>query len=232
MAKQKLIGNDGALYLVKDTSAELVGDVTQTLDELVDGDKASGDGAGFYRITALATALTTVFDFEGAKVGFYFYNDGTLVPAVGDKVKEMVLEVSAVPDASIKSFEIALTKDKIEMTTLPDDIKTYRMGRTDASGTLSGITRADNLDYLNAFLPLLSVAADGEITYSESTDGELILLGFLNEKDVTGGKRIAVIGKIAIENGNIKIVDNTAQEFSSNFSPVSGDRLQLIEILL
>ena len=83
MAKTRLIGNDGAVYLGT-VGTEKIGDATKTLDELVGGTAASGDGKGFYQVTAIASA-TTFFGWTEPEVGDYFYNSGTGVLATGDK---------------------------------------------------------------------------------------------------------------------------------------------------
>lgn len=227
-AKNLLIGNDGAIYIV-DGDTEVIGDGTKTLDEFTGGASGDGSGAGFYEVTSKATSSS---ELDELSVGQYFYNDGSLILVVGDNAKPIVLDATSTCDASLKSFELAMSKDKIEMTVLCDKIKTYRTGRTDVSGTLTGITSANDLRYLNPFLDVLEVAEDGTFTMSSQTDGVMYMLGFLNKEDVVGGKKIAVMGKIQLENGSISVADASAQEFSSSFSPVSGSKMNLIDIEL
>lgn len=228
MGKTRLVGNDGALYLQEEATA-FVGDGLKTLDELAGGAAASGAGKGFYQVSALAAS--SAFSWTDAEAKDYFYNDGTLVPAVGDECIPIALLASASEDTSIKSFELSLSKDKIDVTTLADKKqKTYRMGKADASGTLSGITTVGNDILKKRFMDVLDVASDGSFTMNRKTNDPLYFVGFLNDEEASGDTMIAVVGKIEIESGSLGASDGSAQEFSSGFSPSSGDRLQVINI--
>lgn len=230
MAKDRLIGNDGALYLTEQTS-EYSGDATKTLDEFAGGASASGKGKGFYQVTAIADA-SSVFNWSDPEVKDYFYNDGTLVLATGDKARPVCLLNSASEDTSIKSFEISLTKDKIDVTTLSDKVKTYRMGKVDASGTMTGITTISNMTVQKRFLDILSVSTAGAFTMNRKVNTPLFFVGFLNDEEVAGDTLMAVVGKIEIESGSLGATDGSAQEFSSGFAASSADRLQIITIAL
>lgn len=228
--KDRLIGNDGAIYLV-DEAAELVGNGTKTLDELVGGEAASGDGKGFYQVTAIASTGTK-FTWTDAEVKDYLYNDGTMAPADGDKLEPVALLEKVKEDTSIKSFEISLTKDKIDVTTIPDKVKTYRMGKTDASGTLNGITTISNDKIRAKFLDILKVSAAGAMTMTRKSSKPLLFVGFLNAEEIAGDTLVAVIGRVEIESTSLGATDGSAQEFSSGFAASSGDKLQLINIEL
>ena len=69
-AKNLLIGTDGAIYIV-DGDTELIGDGTETLDELVGGTSGDGGGAGFYEVTSKASSGS---ELDELSVGQYFYN--------------------------------------------------------------------------------------------------------------------------------------------------------------
>ncbi len=223
--KTRLIGNDGAIYL-KSIVVELVGDGIETLAGLL----TSGDGKGFYQVTGI-DETASVFDWVGAEVKDYFYNDGTLVPAAGDICIPVALLNDDAQDSSIKSFDISLTKDKIDVTTLSDKKqKTYRMGKADASGTMNGITSIGNDIVKSRFMDVLDVAADGTFTMNRKTDDELYFVGLLNKEETSGDTLVAVVGKIEIESGSLGASEGSAQEFSSGFGISSGDRLQTINI--
>lgn len=228
MAKDRLIGNDGAIYLTEEVTA-FVGDGTKTLDELATGTASSGKGKGFYRVEKMATSASA-FNWLDAQIGDYFYNDGTMKPKVGDDCLPIALLNSVSEDTSIKSFEISLTKDKIDVTTLPDKVKTYRMGKTDASGTMSGITSITNDKIRSRFIDSMKVSSAGAYTMSRKGNSPLFFVGFLNAEETAGDTLIAVVGKIEIENVSLGATDGSAQEFSSGFAPSSADRLQIINI--
>ena len=230
MTKDRLIGNDGALYIAEQVT-EYSGDATKTLDVLAGGASASGKGKGFYQVTAIASE-TSVFNWTGPEVKDYFYNDGSLVLATGDKARPICLLNSASEDTSIKSFEISLTKDKIDVTTLSDKVKTYRMGKVDASGTMTGITTISNTTVQERFLDILSVSTAGAFSMKRKTNSPLFFVGFLNDEEVAGDTLMAVVGKIEIESGSLGATDGSAQEFSSGFAASSADKLQIITIAL
>jgi len=226
--KDRLIGNDGAIYLLEEET-EFVGDDTKTLDEHAAGLVASGDGKGFYQVTKIADS-GSVFAWSGAMVGDYFYNDGKLKPIVGDACLPVALLNKVTEDTSIKGFEVALTKDKIDVTTIPDKVKTYRMGKTDANGTLNGITSVSNDMIRSRFLDNMKVSSAGAFTMTRKTDKPMLFVGFLNADEIAGDTLIAVVGRIEVENVSLGATDGSAQEFSSGFAASSGDKLQLITI--
>lgn len=230
-AKERLIGNDGAIYL-KSLAVEIVGGLlgTETLDELVGGTAGDGGGKGFYQVTTIGDTAT-YFAWDNPEIKDYFYNDGTGVLEAGDTAIPVVLLETDGEDTSIKSFDISLTKDKIDVTTIADrKQKTYRMGKVDASGTMSGITLIGNDLIKNRFLDIMTVSATGTFTMSRKTDDELYFVGYLNDEEISGDTLVAVVGKIEIESGSMGATDGSAQEFSSGFAPSSGDRLQVINI--
>jgi len=223
--KERLIGSDGAIYL-KSLASEIIGDGTSTLDELV----TNGKGKGFYQVTGIGE-LATFYTWDNPEVKDYFFNDGTGVLEAGDTAIPVILLENDNEDTSIKSFDISLTKDKIDVTTIADrKQKTYRMGKVDASGTMSGITMVENDLIKNRFLDILDVDTDGSFTMNRKTDDELYFVGYLNQEENSGDTVVAVVGKIEIESGSMGATDGSAQEFSSGFAPSSGDRLQLINI--
>lgn len=226
--KSRLVGNDGAIYLVDSAITELTGDATKTLDVLNSGTVGDGTGKGFYRITTLTATISEFW--ADVEVGDYFYDDGTLVLSTGNKVVPICLLNKVSEDTSIKGFEISLTKDKIDVTTLSDKVKTYRMGKVDASGSMSGITTIGDYTVQKRFLDILKVSDTGTFTMNRKTNSPLFFVGFLNDEDIKGDTLVAVVGKVEIESGAMGATDGSAQEFSSSFAPSSGDRLQIITI--
>jgi len=226
--KSRLVGNDGAIYLVDSAITELTGDATKTLDVLNSGTVGDGTGKGFYRITTLTATISEFW--ADVEVGDYFYDDGTLVLSTGNKVVPICLLNKVSEDTSIKGFEISLTKDKIDVTTLSDKVKTYRMGKVDASGSMSGITTIGDYTVQKRFLDILNVSDSGTFTMNRKTNSPLFFVGFLNDEDIKGDTLVAVVGKVEIESGAMGATDGSAQEFSSSFAPSSGDRLQIITI--
>lgn len=227
--KEPLIGTDGALFMATD-GTEYIGDGIKTLDELAGGTSGDGSGAGWYQVSALP--LTgSIFNWNEAQVDDYFYDNGSLLMVSGDKAIAYVLDVTASEDTSIKSFAVNFTKDKIDVTTLVNrKQKVYRPGRADASGTLEGITSVSNDTIRNKFMDVLTVSTTNTKTMIRKNDDPVFMLGFLNLEGITGDYKIAVVGKINLEGVNLGSTGEGSQDFSTAFSPASGDRLQLIKV--
>lgn len=230
----KLVGNDGFLS-TGEIGADLVGDGVKTLDVLVGG--GVGSGARFYQIQALGGASAISALNANFKVGDYFYNSGGLIPAVGDIVKKLPGFQDDEKNTSIKSFEISLTKDKIDTTTLTDSLKTYRMGRGDAAGTTTGVTRVGDNSFSSRFLTKISQQPDGTgTTIDRSTNAPIYFVGVLQGNLTSGETGVAIVGKVELESYNYNATDGSAQEFTTGFAPSasggSTEILQNVEIVV
>lgn len=220
----KLMGNDGYVVLGQ-IGDPFTGDATDSLDELAGGDAASGDGKGFYQVAAIAES-DSAFDWDDPEVGDYLWDDGTLVLATGDEA----IPLPKTPDGSVKSFEIPFTKDKIDTTVLIDRQKTYRMGKADASGTMTGVTKVGHEILSDRFLDRLDVASDGSKAMTRQVTTPAYFIGFLQGNEIPGEKMIAVVGRVDFESFSYGAQDGNAQEFNTGFAPVAGDRLQKVNI--
>jgi len=220
----KLIGNDGYVCL-GEVGTELVGDATDDLDDMIAG--GVGSGAGFYQVTAIATSLSE-FDWTDAEVGDYFWNDGTLVMATGDKCRAL----PKTANASIKNFEIPLSKDKIDTTVLTDAQKTYRMGKGDASGSMTGVTLIGDEIISDRFIDRMEVASDGTFTMHKMKNTPFYFVGFLQSDDTAGETMVAIVGKVEAESFRYGATDGQAQEFTTGFAPTAGDKFQKVNIAI
>lgn len=220
----KLIGNDGYVAL-GEVGSELIGDAIDDLDDLVAG--GVGSGKGFYQVTAIASS-STVFTWTSPKVGDYFWDDGLIVLATGDKVRAL----PKTADASIKSFEIPLSKDKIDTTVLTDSQKTFRMGKGDASGSMTGVTLIGNELLSDRFIDRLEVASDGTFTMNRMKNTPFYFVGFLQSDDTSGETMVAIVGKVEAESFRYGATDGQAQEFTTGFAPTAGDKFQKVNIAI
>jgi len=233
MAINKLIGNDGFLS-AQEVGADLVGDGLGDLDDLYAG--GVGSGARFYEIITVADSTSALTALNAAfRAGDYFYNDGSLVLSAGtlvtDTVKALPGLFEAEKNTSIKSFEITLSKDKIDVTTLTDDLKTFRAGRSDASGSLTGITEADENIFSDRFLTRVEGEPDGTSTsLTRATSDPMYFIGVLQKDESVGNKVIAIVGRVELEGFSYGAVDGSAQEFTSGFSPSASSTMQKVVV--
>ena len=226
-AIEKLIGSDGKLVTV-DFGTEVIGDGTQTLDELSGGDPDSGAGEGWWEITQISNDATA-FD-SNLVVGDLFWDDGSLVPddgttEEGEPDKARLLDETEKADVS--QFGIEINKAEIDVTTLSDDVKRYRAGKTDMTGSLEGITMLGETDdaggVINTFIRILEQASAGTVTVKEIDDSPLYIKGVI-QKNVSAGEKEAFIwAKVNLTSTSLGAGGEEAQNFSSNFRIAPGN---------
>jgi hypothetical protein len=219
MAKERLVGSDGKLVTVE-YDEEVTGDGIETLDELQGGSAASGDGAGWWEVTAIAAS--TAFD-SNLEVGDLFWDDGTLVLETGDKAKYLI----ETEQADVTSFNLELSKAEIDVTTLADDVRRYRTGKVDMTGSMEGITTLGETDaagwVLNNFIKVISQSSAGVVTKSPIDDNPIYIKGVL-QKDITNGEKEAFFwARINLLGSSLGASGEDAQNFSSSFRIAPGN---------
>lgn len=233
MTIEKLIGNDGYLAS-QEVGSDLIGDDISDLDALYGG--GVGSGARYYEVVALADSTSAITALNASfRIGDFFYNDGLLIPSLGTLQTDVV---RALPgwnqterDTSIKSFEITLSKDKIDVTTLTDDLKTYRMGRSDSAGSLTGVTEVSKNIFSDKFLTRVEQEPDGtNTTITRASNNPIYFVGVLQKDETVGEKVIAIVGRVELEGFNYTVADGSAQEFTSGFSVTAGSTMQKIVV--
>jgi hypothetical protein len=220
----RLIGEDGYVA-IGELGTELEGDSSSDFDTLVGG--GTGSGKGFYQLTAFTTASTYI-DWSEPEVTDYFYDDGTGIMNTGDKAR--ALPTTALD--SIKTFEIALSKTKIDVTTLVDKLMTYRMGKADAVGSMTGVTIVAEEILSDRFLDRMEVDNAGARTMNRRTDLPVYFVGYLQGEELSGETLVAIVGKVELENYTYGASLGSAQEFNTGFAPTAGDKLQKINVAI
>lgn len=219
MEAERLIGSDGKLVTV-DIDAEVIGDAAQTLDELAGGAAASGAGEGWWSITALAAV--SAFP-SGLVVGDLFWDDGTLVPATGDKCSYL----DETEKADIQSFSIEINKAEIDVTTLSDGVKRYRAGKTDMTGNMEGITTLGETDaagyIINNFIKVINQAAAGTVVVAAPNGSPIYIKGVIQKSTASGEKEAFIWAKVNILSSSLGASGEDAQSFTSNFRIAPGD---------
>lgn len=221
--KSTLIGNDGAVYLGERGSA-IAGGGADDLDTLA-GNGDVGSGAGIYQIAAMA-ATGSVFSWSDAEVGDYFWDDGTLVLATDDEVYAL----PTVEDATIKGWQISPSKSKVDTGVFKDKQKTYRMGKADMSGSVTGLMTADDFTLSDRFVERMTTASDGSKTKNAIKDDPFYVVLWLKHKAKSGEKRLAMVGRVEAENFEFSVQEDSADEFTCNIAPTTGDKIMMIEV--
>lgn len=216
---ERLIGSDGKLVTVELGTA-LDGDGTSTLDELAGGSPADGSGKGWYSISALAETSELP---DGLSVGDLFWDDGSLAPASGDSVQPL----TETEKSDISNFSIEINRAEVDVSTISDNVKRYRAGKTDMTGSLEGITEIGVTTaegyIINNFIRVIEQAADGTVTVSEVDDSPIYLKGVVQKSTVSGEKEAFIWAKVSILSTSLGAGGEDAQSFSGNFRVAPGD---------
>lgn len=224
MAKDRLIGSDGKLVTVS-YDDEIVADGTSDLDELAGGTSGDGSGEGWYEVTEISDG-TSAFD-SNLSVGDLFWDDGSLVPATGTGTNDKAKKLIETEKADIQSFSLEFSRAEIDVTTLSDDTKRYRSGKTDMSGSFEGLTTlgvTDETGYItDSFIRIISQASNGSVTVSQIDDDPLYIKGVI-QGDTSGGETEAFVwAKVTILSYSLSAGGEDAQSFSSNFRIAPGN---------
>jgi hypothetical protein len=166
---QKFTGDDGFIKKAA-FSTEIIGDGSTPLP--VPGVYLITDVAGVstFPAPALGGDAAAIGDILVLKTG------DSVTPAVGDDVVTLVLT----DQCDISSWTMEFTKEEIEVTTLCDDVKKYRAGKADMSGSMNGIFSAGISDATDGQLrQFIRIAKqDGDASFDSFSQQESILLAF------------------------------------------------------
>ena len=203
MAKERLVGSDGKLVTVK------LG--------------ASGDWtvAGWYVISEIADTGSAFA--AGFEVGdpIYLATDPEL--AATDEVQLMTEN----EQADITAFSLEISKAEIDVTTLSDEVRRYRTGKVDMTGSLEGIITLDETDaagwVINNFMKTIKQTAAATWTIAEADDSPIYIKGVLQKDTSAGEKESFFWAKVNLLGANLGASGEDAQSFSSNFRIAPGD---------
>jgi len=196
-AKDRLIGADASLYKMTFGSALATGTMTS---------------GSWYKIAAISG--TTVFA-AGYTVGDLFLGNGGTLSATNSAA----LATSTIV-ADCNGFEMAFSRDEIEVTVLADDVKKYRAGKADLSGTVNGINFISEMkkpnSIANRFFKTVSATAANVSTLS-LVDGSALYGQFFIQDDTTtsGETQAFLFGQIELFGYNLGAAIGDAQSWSS-----------------
>lgn len=211
----ELVGDDSQIFTGHLAATELTGDGTKSIDELAGASVVDGSGAGIYVLVAKA-ASGSFFPAE-LNINEAYPADGSEVLSVGDTVKKLTLR--QVADAT--SWSLAVTRSEIDVTRLGARYKKYRLGKNDATGTLSsiftvGITdQADGL--IQKTMKTFRKASDGSVDIKEIDDSPLYFVGYVRKSNIPGSTEDFVFGQIYLYNMTFGGQADSAQSYDSSF---------------
>lgn len=166
--KNRLVGADATLFR---------GSVAATAT--TSGNMTAG---AIYQIATISG--TTVFP-EGFEVGDYFLGDASKALTAGNSAYLVTNSESV----DVTQFTLEFSADEIEVTTLSDDVKKYRKGKTDMSGNISGINFIDEMkkagSFLNRFLRTVTTTSAYGTSALSAVDNTPMVGIFYLQKDAT-----------------------------------------------
>lgn len=206
----RLIGDDADLYSAKLGAEMTTGSLTEGAEYLITARAATGSafGALLPGIVMLATGEETL--------------------ATGDKCKPLT---GLAQVAAVTSWSIELSADEVEVTTLGDNVKKYRMGKADASGTMRGQFDTDAVKagkgIQNRFFDVIIRKANGTVEIVPKTEGSLFIKGYLQAAETPDADRIFTYAEI--NTGAMKLGADlgAAQEFDGSFRLAGNINLNL-----
>lgn len=211
--KKTLIGDDSQIFTGDLGSTEYVGTGSATINSLLSG-AAPTDALKMCVITARA-ATGSIFP-AGLYVGELFPALGTETPATGDKFKFLNLQ----PVADASSWNLQITQGEVDVTKLNDRFKKYRLGKKDASGTLSSIFTQGISDEAGGIvsrnMKLFKRTADGTVTITEEANKSLYMLGYINKAETLGETEDFIFCQIYMFNITLGGQSDSAQSYDSS----------------
>lgn len=199
-AKERLTGSDASLYKM-----EFLAPAVAT------GVMTSGS---WYKIASISGIASFP---AGYTVGDLFLGNGAATPLNAGNTAFLATS-TVVADAS--SFEMSFSRDEIEVTVLTDDVKKYRAGKADLSGTINGINFISEMkkpgSIANRFFKTVSATAANASTLSLVDGSALYGQFFIQDDTVTAGETHAFLfGQIELFGYNLGAAVSDAQSWSS-----------------
>ncbi len=164
----RLVGADATLY-----RGSVAANATTS------GSQVAG---AFYKVATISG--TSVFP-TGIEVGDIWLGDAAKSFSVGNSA----YLITATEMMDINSFDMAFKADEIEVSVLADDVKKYRKGKTDMTGTIKGINIISEMQksgsVLNRFLRTATATAANVISTVNALDNSELIGVFYLQKDAT-----------------------------------------------
>jgi hypothetical protein len=130
--------------------------------------------------------------------------------------------------ADCSGFEMSFSRDEIEVTVLTDDIKKYRPGKTDLSGTVNGINFVSEMrkagSIANRFFKTVSATAANVSTFRAVDGSDLYGQFFIQDDTTTSGEiQSFLFGQIELYGYSLGAAISDAQSWTSSVRFIGND---------
>ncbi len=208
MAIDRLTGADATLYkYTPGTSALETGVATK---------------GAFYKIASKTTSASIFGDFA---VGQLWMGDGTSEFTATDTA--YLMAETLIEDCS--SFNFELNADEIEVTVLKDQVKKYRKGKSDMSGTITGINFISEMrkkgSVLNRFLTVVTGKSEHSTApvINDLESGDFYIKAYLNDETAVGETQAFLFGQVELFGYSLGAETSSAQSWSSGVRFIGDD---------
>jgi len=200
-----------------------------------------GADASFFKATCAATATVSGTMTAGAYYKIATISGTTVFPTgyavgdifLGDAAKSLSASNSAYLLTStaaldVSSFSIEFSADEIEVTTLSDNVKKYRKGKSDMSGTVEGINFISEMSqagsFLNRFVRTASATSANVVAALNAVaTGDLYGVFYLQDDTSTGEVSTFMIAQTEFMGYTLGAAVGDAQSWSSPIRIIGND---------
>lgn len=176
----------------------------------------------WYKITKRETG-TTVFPL-GYEVGDLWLGDGLKTFDANNTADT----VTFTELADVTSFTLEYSADEIEVTVLADEVKKYRRGKADMSGTIEGINRITEMvksgSFVNRFMRVVTATAANVSTLNVQNNDPLYCQFFIQKDTSTIKETHAFLfAQVDLFGTSLGAAIGDAQSWSSGLRIVGND---------
>lgn len=204
----RLVGSDATLF--KGTAAAVA---------TASGTMVAG---AIYKIATISG--TTVFA-NGMEVGDFYLGDVSKTLTAANSA----YLVTASEAVDVSEFSMELAASEIEVTTLSDEVSKYRKGKTDLSGSISGINFISEMkkagSFLNRYLrTITTTSAYGSPVLNQVASTPLVGVFYLQKDNTTASETTAImIAEVETFGYNLGAAVADAQTWESGFRVIGND---------
>jgi hypothetical protein len=202
-------------------------------------DRLSGADASLYKMNFGSTLVTgtmtsgswyKIVSISGTATFPAGYTPGDLFLGNGQTLNAGNQAQLATPVllSDVTSFSLEFSRDEIEVTTLADDIKKYRPGKTDLNGTIEGINFISEMNkansIVNRFMRTVSATAANSSTLRDIDESPLYGQFYIQDNTTASGETHAFLfGQIELYGYNLGASVADAQSWSSGLRMIGAD---------
>lgn len=212
MEIDRLIGADASLYKATFGTTQTTGATT---------------AKGLYKIVTISGA--TVFGNANFKVG-------DIVPVASGvtfTASNSAQLATFTPVLDCNGFSFSITKDEVEITTLTDEVKKYRVGKADMSGEITGINSITDFrtagGFINRFLRTVDTTSTYTNTLNALVNTPLYIKAYLNDSTASGEYQAYLLGQVNIGSFNLGAAIADAQSYTASIRFVGNDPILITE---